>query len=177
MIGKIRLYCLDIYFKRAILIDYSFSIMICLFLFWLEKKKNLSFPNEAKILSLSSDIGTIGLTISGFILTLLTILITLKNGEDTSEIPITEKSTAFQVFFASPLYFESTKILKGAVYSLVLISIINYFSKILISTEHMDILFFVNITGLIIISTTFLRSLLVLSTIIKIQKKPKGKVI
>lgn len=163
---------LDWYFKRPVLIDYIFSIIICLLLFWLEKNKGLKFPEETKVMGLSSDIGTIGLTVSGFILTLLTILITLKNGEDSSNKPITENSTPFQVFFASPLYFESTKILKGAVYSLVLISIANYFTKILISKHHIDILFFVNITGLIIISTTFLRSLLILSSIIKMQKTP-----
>jgi hypothetical protein len=164
---------LDFYFRRPVLIDYIFTISVSIGLFYVFKKGILELPLESKVLGLASDIGTIGLTVSGFVLTLLTILITLKNGEDSENKPITKSSSAFQIYFASPLYFQSIKILKNAVISLVLISILNYFAKIVVSSSHIDILFFINVTGLIIICTTFLRSLLILTKIVKMQRKPE----
>lgn len=161
---------LDIYFRWPVLIDYLLSLGIIATLFYFVHKKNWVIPQSEKIYSLSSDIGTIGLTISGFILTLLTILITMKSGEDSNPIPIKKDSPAVRVFFASSLYFKSIKLLKHAVISLVTISIINYFTKILISANKIEFLFYLNITGLIIVLTTFLRCIFILSKIVAIQR-------
>lgn len=162
---------LERYYNRPILYDYVFSLLVLVLVFYLIKIEYLNIPNPEQSLQFASEVGIIGLTVSGFILTLLTILMTLKSGQILNEEKITNKSSTFKVFLASDLYLRSVTILRNGVLSLITICFFIFFMKLLFQKEIENCMFYLNITGLLIIATTFLRCFYVLNLIIKMHKK------
>jgi len=97
---------LDWYYKRPILIDYLLAIMVIGFFFFIDDRLNLNMIKANADTDLSIDIGAIGLTVSGFILTLVTILITFKSGEILSDNRLDNGSNPFKIFL-DPRFIES----------------------------------------------------------------------
>ena len=162
---------IDKYFAKPLLWDYSISSLITLLFFVLFYKNILSIPKETYYLSTTSDLSTVSLTSSGFILTLLTVLITFKSGTDSSNESIKNSKSTFEYFFSSSLYFETIKHLKNCIKSLILVSIIGFSLKMGLTNNTRFFLYFYNIFGLIIIVLTLWRCLLILTKILEMQKR------
>jgi hypothetical protein len=160
---------IDTYFKRPILWDYLITLIIISIIAYFQFKGFYSLPTLPKVISVTNDIGTIGLTVSGFIITIITILLTLRSGQILSEEDLKNDSPPFKIFLASPLYSKSIKILKYGVYSLVIVAICSYILKMAIPECYLQYLQYFNVLGLIVIVTTFLRSFYVLGMILKMQ--------
>lgn len=141
---------------------------------FLRYKCIIIYPDKDTLTSISSDLFTISLTIAGFVLTLLTILITFKSSTTTNKDSNPEKESLFNLFFATNYYFETVKHLKNAVKSLLLISISGFFIKLLITPHALIALFYFSAFGLVIIAITLARSLIILSKIIQLQKDKHG---
>ena len=163
---------IESYFKRPILYDYIVAFIIIAIILTIDYT-NVIINNSIIIKSydFSSDIGAIGLTISGFILTLVTILITLKSGQIISDEELKNDSSLFKIFLASNLYFKSLRILKNGVLSLIAICFLIYVLKLILTRSYYIILFYTNLVALLIIITTFLRCFYVWNLIMKMQKK------
>ncbi|SDX38258.1 hypothetical protein [Flavobacterium degerlachei] len=161
---------LDKYYNNPILYDYSLCILIILSLQLGSERKLIKLPSGEFNFDFASDIGAIGLTISGFILTLITILISFKSSQILSDEKLKNDSSPFKIFLSSKLYKRAIEILQKGVISLIIISFLIYFSKLILPKEESSYMFFLNITGLIIILTTFLRCYYVLGLILKMQK-------
>lgn len=161
---------IDTYYKHPVFYDYFLSmILIGIFLF-LDDRFDLKIIESNLGNELSSDIGTVGLTVSGFILTLATILITFKSGQILSDENLDNQSSPFKIFLGSRLYKQSINVLKYGVLSLVAISILIFVLKIFSGNLNPKISLFANIVGLVIISTTFIRCFYVLNIILKMQE-------
>lgn len=160
---------IDKYFRRPLFYDYVLSGLIVFLFIILNWKGYLELPSIEKTSLFSSDLGAIGFTVSGFILTLITILLTLKSAQILTKEKLSEDSSSFKIFLGSKLYSKSIDILKYGVLSLVLISLLLYLLKLLVPTNYIHNLFYFNIVGLIIIFTTFLRCFHVLGLIMKMQ--------
>lgn len=160
---------IDKYYKRPILYDYLFSFLIIIVLIILNNFGRISLPCNNISADFSSDIGAIGLTVAGFVLTLITILLTLKSGQLLSNDELTEESNPFKIFLSSKLYNKAITILKKGVFSLVFISMLLYILKIGLNILVQDYIFYFNLVGLIIILSTFLRCFYVLTLILKMQ--------
>lgn len=160
---------IDRYFKKPILYDYLFSMLIIIVLIALNHYEIIEFPSGKLSVEFSSDIGAVGLTISGFVLTLITILLTLKSGQLLSNEELTEKSSPFKIFLASKMYSKSIRVLKKGVFSLVFISMLLYILRLGLNLIIQEYIFFINLIGLVIILSTFLRCFYVLSLILKMQ--------
>jgi hypothetical protein len=163
---------LDIYFRRPVLWDYISALVICFVGGILFDKGYLVIPKEDYVMSMASDLSNISLTLAGFILTLLTVLITFKSG--TSKRPEqdnleSDNTTVFELFFSSDLYFQTVKHFKNCIKSLIIITVIGYSLKLGINQGHYSYNFFFNLFGLVIVILTLWRSLLILSKIIKMQ--------
>ncbi len=167
---------IDKYFKRPILYDYLFAIFAIAFLITLNLRGLLHLPSAEKTSLFSSDLGAIGFTVSGFILTLITILLTLRSGQIINQEKVNNTSNPFKIFLASPLYKRSIDILKFGVLSLVLVSLLLYLLKLLVPNSYIHYLFYFNIVGLIIIFTTFIRCFHVLGLIMKMQNSQMEKI-
>lgn len=161
---------LNHYFKRPLFWDYLISTITCITISLCKKRFVIIFPKEEYVYSITSDLSTISLTLSGFILTLLTVLITFKSSTGITKENYNEDNTVFELFFASDLYFETVKVLKDCIKSLVFISVIGYTLKLAINIVTHNFLFYFNVLSLIIILLTLSRSLFVLSKIIDMQK-------
>jgi hypothetical protein len=135
-----------------------------------------SISSKERSANFASDLGAIGLTISGFILTLITILLTLKSSQLLQERPLTNASNPFQIFLASALYMKSIHILEHGVLSLVFISLILYTSKLILQESELCYIYYIDIVDLIIILSTFLRCFYVISLIMKMQQTPQEQV-
>lgn len=161
---------LDKYFRRPILYDFIVSIIIGIILFLTYNDGLFNLPKDERSLSMTSDLSNVGLTSAGFILTLLTVLITFKSSSNINKKNYSEDDSLFDLFFASDLYFTTVRILKNCIKSLILISVIGYALKLGLPKEHLKFVFFYNVIGLIIIAMTLYRCLLILTKILKMQK-------
>jgi len=157
------------YFKRPILWDFVISTLIIGSLVFFQMKGLYHLPEVTKVISVSDDIGTIGLTVSGFVITIITILLTLKSGQILSEDELKNDSPPFKIFLASSLYTRSIEILKYGVILLVLVSMTSYILKMSLPDCLIQYMHYFNILGLVAILATFLRSFYVLGKILKMQ--------
>jgi len=161
---------MDQYFKRPLFYDYGLSLLICLFVYYLSCNQRLIIPNIDDIKSSTTDLSTIGLTLAGFILTLLTVLVTFKVGSKVIEDEHESEAGVFDLFFKSRLYYETIHLLKNGIKSLMFVSLIGFFVKLIGSSQLILCLYYWNLGSLIIISMTLLRSLLILDRILHLQK-------
>ena len=161
---------LDKYFKRPLIWDYSFATVFLMLVMFLHFKHYFNIPKDDHIFSTTSDLCNVGFTLTGFILTLLTVLITFKSSSKINKNTEVETESVFDLFFATGLYYETVKHLKNCVKSLIFVSVIGYFLKIILSENNFQYLHFFNVFGLIIIVLTMIRSLLILTKIIHLQK-------
>ncbi|NVM66839.1 hypothetical protein FHW88_005157 [Mucilaginibacter sp. SG538B] len=159
------------YFKHPLLIDYFVGSVISGLLFGLYHFDVIKLPESTSSISTITDLSTISLTLAGFVLTLLTVLITFKtgaklpNGQDNEAVPL------FDLFFSTHLYFQTTDLLKGCIKSLIFIAVLGFSLKLLLPERLAIYVFFSNVLGLVIIATTLFRSLMILTRIINLQKE------
>lgn len=161
---------LDKYFKQPLFWDYLISLSITVIFIALYKYNSINLPKIDRSISITSDLSNVGLTSAGFILTLLTVLITFKSGTKITKENYTDNNTIFELFFASNLYFQTIKILKNCIKSLIFISVFGYCLKIGLTQNKLQFTFFYNIFGLTIITLTLWRCLLILAKILKMQE-------
>jgi hypothetical protein len=161
---------IETYYKNPIRYDYLLSIVVVLICYFLDKYNYIKIPDIKFSNNFASDIGAIGLTFSGFILTLITILISFKSSQITDSQPLDNNSNAFKIFLASGLYNSSIKILQRGVVSLIVISFLIFLTKLIVINQTYNYLFYFNIVGLIIVLSTFFRCYYVLGLILKMQK-------
>lgn len=161
---------LDKYFKYPLLYDFIIAILMSIGFYKLTCIHFFCVPKIENLFSIISDLSTISLTMAGFILTLLTVLVSFKSSSKLVKDKIKDSDRAFDVFFASKLYFVTVGHLKNAIKSLVFISILGYLLKLTIEETSKWILFEYCIFGLTIILLSIARSLIILTNIIKIQE-------
>ena len=162
---------IDNYYKRPLLYDYAIALIVGISLFWLYHKGFMTLPTNEVNVSMATDIATIALTLAGFILTLLTVLITFKTGAKIPNSTNQEDLPVFDLFFSTRYYYDTVELLKGAIKSLVFASILGFTLKLVLRDNDVKYLFFSNVLGLVIIVTTLLRSLLILTKIVDLQKE------
>lgn len=162
---------IDRYFKKPLFWDYLFALLAVSLVKSLLHLSKLSIPNSNTIYSISSDISNISFTSAGFIITLTTVLITFKGGSRISKENYDSSSSIFDLFFVSDLYFETIKHLKNCIKSLIILSVIGYIVKLFIISRKEEYLYLYCIAGIFIIALTLWRCLLILNTILNLQKQ------
>ncbi|MDG1824523.1 MAG: hypothetical protein P8H45_06500 [Flavobacteriaceae bacterium] len=155
---------LDAYFKKPVFWDFLIAIIVMAIIAFLNFKQLFNLPKDVYSLDMASDLSNVSLTSVGFVLTLLTVLITFKSGSNLTKEKATESNTLFELFFTSPLYFETVKHLKNCIKSLIVIAILGFSLKLGLTKDFTEYIFFFNIIGLIIIVMTLWRCLLILSS-------------
>lgn len=162
---------LDYYFRRPLFWDYLIAIIFTSFCIKLNHSEIIFLPNKLDSINLTTDLTNISLTLSGFILTILTILITFKSSSNLKTTDINEDSSVFDLFFASNFYFETIKHLKNCIKSVLIIAIIGFGIKLFLVDKYKEYSFFFNIFGLIVTLLTIWRCLLILSKVLVLQKE------
>jgi hypothetical protein len=161
---------IDHYFKKPVIIDYTIAIVTATVIFLTWNKYNLCLPKFDQSLSVLTDLTTISLTLAGFILTLLTVLITFKSGSKIQKLELDSDEPLFDMFFATGLYFETVRHLKNCIKSLIFIGFVGFTLKLGLLTFIQTEIFYFNVFSVIIILLTTWRCLLILGTILNLQK-------
>lgn len=162
---------LDFYFRFPVIIDYTVGLIIISIIHYFVKENVLKIPKEDQILDYASETTTVLLTLAGFILTFLTVLITFKTG---STVPPPNPSL-MESFCNSSLYKETTRLLKNCIKSLIFLTLVIY------------VLRFVNILGIWVIYywvifciigllLTISRSLFILDNILKFHTEGSDEI-
>jgi len=162
---------IDLYYKRPLLYDYCIATLLNVILYILYTGDLILLPTKEINLGMATDVATIALTLAGFILTLLTVLITFKAGAKIPNSRNQEELPLFDLFFSTHYYYDTVALLKGAIKSLVFVSILGFSLKLILRSDGLAYLFFCNVGGLVIIVTTLLRSLLILTKIVDLQRQ------
>lgn len=166
---------LDLYFKKPIFWDYFLCMIFCATSIYLVKKNIIILPSKEETISITSDITNISLTLAGFILTILTVLITFKSSSKQEKIDIENDETVFNLFFASGYYFVTVKHIKNCLNSLIFISVIGFIIKLFLPVDYKQQGFYFNIIGLVIIILTISRCVLILSKILDLQENQNSE--
>lgn len=170
---------LDKYFKRPFTFDFFICLVIILSIFCVEKFTSIQIktPKVDSLLTLSSELGNIGFTTSGFVLTLMTVLISIKGSISIPFDKLDKKGTVFQKFFFTEFYYESIKHLKIGVIELVSISVFCYLVKMFLGTFDLKFMIFIfNFCALLIISMVIFRTVFILSKIVSFEKAIKTEI-
>lgn len=114
---------LDLYYKRPIIIDF-----IIIIIGWIASSNihliNFTYPDQSGSLSLmSSLIGTM-ISLAGFILAALTIIVTFKSSIIAKGID--EATNALELLFSSRHYNSIVKVFKDSIIEFVCYSLISY---------------------------------------------------
>lgn len=161
---------IDFYFKRPLIFDYLIGLLVVIILkISIDKKPDL-LPDYEQLIETISDLANISLTSAGFILTLLTLIITFKSSNKLKIEDASTKNSRFEIFFASKLYFETTKHLKNCIKSLLVISLFGYLFKLMVDEKLKIFLFLYSVLSLTVLLMTLWRCLLILSAILRLQK-------
>ncbi|WP_333863613.1 hypothetical protein [Sphingobacterium sp.] len=162
---------LDKYFRSPVKYDYIVTILILLFFKKYILNSYICLPNKDEIFDLASEIVTILLTLAGFILTFLTVLITFKLDAGKYKSKPEEEMSILEKFSHSGLYYQTTEIFKNSIKSIITISIIIYLLRIFSSKISISEIFIAAIAGVIILVLTLIRNLVILDKILDLQKE------
>ncbi len=162
---------LDRYFRHPIFYDFLSSITVAILLIVGLRNGKIVAPSTELLYSMVSDLSTVSLTLAGFLLTLITVLISFKSTNRVDRDNIKESDTVFDIFFASALYFETIKHLKSGVVSLVFVAVVGYILKLSLAKEMAYYLLPFNAAGLIVVVFSLLRGVIILTHIVKMQKE------
>jgi len=160
----------EVYFKSPLLWDCIISLLLTGGAYKLTYDKLIIIPKDDFILSCVSDIANISFSSTGFILTILTVLITFKAGSRRKE-KIENYDSALDFFFQTPLYSQTTYHLKNCIKSLVVLGLVGYILKITIPETLIEYVFFFLIFSLFILALTLMRCLLILNRVLTLQNK------
>ncbi|PHR12837.1 MAG: hypothetical protein COA40_08210 [Aequorivita sp.] len=156
------------YLLRPIIYDSIFSLVIGIIIYFTTCYNYLYIPSQDFIQNLLSDLATIAFTSAGFILTILTVLVTFKANSKKKET-IKEYDSALSLFFNTPLYPKSTNILKNSIKILLFVALFSFLLKAFSLEFQMEFLFASLIFPLILITMALLRCVLLLSKILELQ--------
>ena len=164
---------LDLYYRRPLIFDLVIITVIVALMYYIENKGYYSFSFDKT----SQVIPSIGITISGFIVTMLTILLTLKSNSIIDNVGETENkfNNSFKIFLASNLYSKSISILRNGVISLLIISFITLGVSVVLKDVYEIVGIYLNIICFVFTLLVFLRSFYVLNLIFMMQESKLGK--
>lgn len=170
---KSKYVLLDVYFNNPVKYDYIISFLFVFFLKRYFINQHICIPGIEQIMALASETVTILLTLAGFILTFLTVLITFKLDAGKYESKPEEDMSLLEKFSHSGLYFDTTNIFKNSIKSVVFASLLIYFVRILSVNLSDEWVFLITVGGVVILILTLARNLFILDKILEMQKEDR----
>lgn len=158
---------IDIYLRRPILLDLVFSVCLYFAVSALFLKFQFSFDKPAYINVISNIIGTT-VSLAGFILAALTIIVTFKS--NLSIKGITQAENALELIFSTQHYYRILSVFKGAILEFVFLFIGLYTVWQFSNNIEEGQMFFVSICSILLTAFITLRSLAVLFKILSLEK-------
>lgn len=164
---------MDCYYSKPLAFDIMIIAFFCLLYNWLIRNLNFSLLNDPELIkSLTSDLLNTTISLAGFVLASLTIIVTFKDNSISKNI--NNETTGLELLFSSKHYFTIVKTFSTSVFLLlagfVVLSLFKFFFKKL-PPYFGDYLLIISI---LIIALSVFRCVLLLYKIIKLQINKKG---
>lgn len=172
---------IDLYLKIPVLIDLAFVLLIIVGKSILINKGYIKEFDPQVLKSLTSDLLSVSISLAGFVLAALTIIVTFKDSVGTQKVNKDESKSSSttingkNLFFQSRHYFPTVKIFYRSSLILLLIFFLLSILKLLNDKVCENISENIVISCLILIVLTVLRSLYLLLLIIKLQTEDFNK--
>lgn len=161
--GKI----LDFYFRAPVVLDFAIAAII-----WLISKYkpffHINLTDKVNQLNIVSNLIGTNVSLAGFILAALTIIVTFKSNLKAKGIQ--ETDNALELILSSKHYERIVTVFKKALLEFVLCFVFLYFFWTLTDNLSIVTIFRIAITGVIITSLTIIRSLFILFIILNLEK-------
>jgi len=158
---------LDFYFRTPVVLDFAFAALV-----WLISKYkpffHIKLTDKANQLNILSNLIGTNVSLAGFILAALTIIVTFKSNLKAKGIEETEN--ALELILSSKHYERIVAVFKKALLEFVLCFVFLYFFWTLADNLSIETIFRIVITGIIITSLTIIRSLFILFIILNLEK-------
>ena len=174
VLKSIRNKCLDLFFSSPYIFDFLFALGITSLSYILTNKYSIDILSLTNLDRIASDVSSSCITIAGFVLTILTIVISFKNSSDSKNefdsgpTESTNKSK-IDLFFSSELYFKTVKVLQQSITGLVFVFAFFIFIVLFDKSINQDLKFYTLIFGITLAILIFSRCILTLKLIIKLQ--------
>lgn len=168
---KLKAKILDFYFKMPVIID----IVITTVIWYISKYKPISTiklsdkTNQLNVLS--SLIGT-NVSLAGFILAALTIIVTFKSNLKVKGIE--DSDNALELILSSKHYEKIVAVFKNALLEFVLCFIVLYLFWTISDNLSIATIYRVGISGIVLTAMTIIRSLFILFVILKLERHKRG---
>lgn len=171
---------LDGYYKRPLIWDLLIAVLTCVAIEWFLRPRLsfLHFPKCDTVLDLLSDLANTSISLAGFVLAALTIVVTFRDNmqhkEATLDVNKREELSALELLFLSRHYYGIVKVFSWATMILVAVFIVAALLK-LAHVELGDVpLFYGAVFLMTVLSLTILRCLYVLFRIVRLQSTTKA---
>lgn len=169
---------LNTYIKRPLLWDLIICIVFCFALYYTSFKFNINFNITLdEFRSSASDLISTSISLAGFVLASLTIIVTFKDNITHKERSITPEEKAKQdvsgieILFSSKHYNRIVGVFSWAAF-IFLIIFLNYsILKVIAAKIPPHLLIYIISSGILLTTLTIFRSLLILYNVIKLQVK------
>lgn len=168
---------LDYYFRNTLLYDILIGVVVCIIysLYTLYSKEEiLALPTDEDIKDIASETITIILTITGFVLTFLTIIITFKENVKKEQRFDCNSPDIQNIFYNSKLYPETVKHIKNTVKSLILSCVVIYMTR-LFRYHNYELIYFSTLYGISILIVSIVKSLFIINKVIDFQSMKNQK--
>lgn len=165
---------LDFYLKRPFIYDLIISVFFGIVFWFLVTNGCINFESSEIIQSINTDLISVTISLAGFILASLTIIVTFKDSVDAKGKKLEEVETGKDLFFSSGSYFTSVKVFyRSAIILLLMFLVLSLAKLVKIDVDNIFYSLF-SVVCIVIITLTVLRSLYLLIMIIKLQTNRKG---
>lgn len=167
---KLKNLILDNYLKIAISTDLTICTISWIISVYYPILQIVLKDKNTQLEILSNIIST-NISLAGFILAALTIIVTFKSNLESKGVVI--PSNALELIFSTKHYDNIVNVFKKALFEFTICFIFLYFSWVLSDNIKIINLYRINICGIIITSLTIVRSLFILSMILDLGKCKK----
>lgn len=158
---------IDVYLRHPIIIDASLLCTCLLINHYSADIITIKFSVDVQINLISNLIGT-SVSLAGFILAALTIIVTFKSNISSRPIEITE--TPLELIFSSVHYHNIVRVFKDSIIELTFCFVALYLLWLNSASVNADFIYYSNVYGIIFISLSLFRSLLILFTVLSLDK-------
>lgn len=168
---KIKARILDFYFKMPIVID----VIIAAVIWSISKCKSLltiKLTDKTNQLNILSNLIGTNVSLAGFILAALTIIVTFKSNLKAKGIE--DSDNALELILSSKHYEKIVAVFKAALLEFVLCFIALYFFWTISDNLSIVTIFRVGITGIVLTALTIVRSLFILFVILRLEKHKRN---
>lgn len=157
----------DFYYRFPLLID----LLICAIV-WIVNSQfcvfEIAISSETLKSILSSIIDT-SVSLAGFILAALTIIVSFKSNLKAKSV--NEANSAFELIFSSKHYYGIVSAFKNSIMELTILFFLLYSLWLITDSVDSNVLFKSIVLGVIVLSTSVLRSLALLFSILSLEAK------